>query len=474
MSYLLRGIVDVGNEVEISNDVDNPIPVTVENDTDNPIPVDITNATITQTVVPGAVDAFGKLRISQPTTLGDYHHVGGENPEMLLSASGSGTGSVDVATSSYILSVGTGNGDYAVHQSRMYHHYLPGKSQLILESFCLGSPRANTVKRCGYFDDRNGIFFQQAGDGSLSFVMRTYVSGSPVDTVINQSAWNVDTCNTSIQGTGVLPNGSNALNHGKVGTWTLDPTKTQLLMTDFQWLGVGRIRIGFVHDGQWVIAHEIYNSNYGTNVYWTQPRLPIRCEIRNVGVAVGTATMKQICATVLSEGGYIETGLVNTRSSSLTGRIIANGGSSLPMVAIRLKNSFNGDLVRGIVRALQSSVIATNGSIYFELVRFENHTSVTGGSWVSHGDDSIVEYNITATGYSGGIAVSSQFVEAAANKSSTGSGFIANPATNKRGFITQNYDSSSSECYAICVTVLGNQNNINVSAYAALQWSETK
>ena len=92
----------------------------------------------------------------------------------------------------------------------MYHHYLPGKSQLILESFCLGTARANTVKRIGYFDDRNGIFLQQAGDGSLSFVLRSYITGGVGNTVIPQA---------------------------------------QLIMIDFQWLGVGRIRIGFVHDG---------------------------------------------------------------------------------------------------------------------------------------------------------------------------------------------------------------------------------
>lgn len=433
----------------------------------NPLPV-------SSSAAPTGADAFGSLRVSQPITLGDYHHVSGENPEMILKTSGSGTGLIDVSTSSYILQVGTGDGDYAIHQSKMYHHYLPGKSQVFLHSFCFGSTRENTVKRCGYFDDRNGIFFQEEGDGSLSFVMRTYITGVAVDTVIPQNEWNIDTCSTSINGAGVLPNGENAVNFGTAGSFDLDVSKTQLLKLDFQWLGVGRIRIGFVHDGKWIIAHEIYNSNYGTNVYWTQPSLPIRCEIRNTAVAVATAQLKQMCSTVMSEGGYTETGLVNLRHSSLTGRTIQNGGDSMCVLAIRLKNSFNGDLVRGIVRALQASLIITNSPVFFELVRFDTHTSITGGSWFSHASDSIVEYNATATGYSNGVVVSGQFLQAAASVNTTSAGAIVNPVTNKRGFITQNYDSSQSEAYGIVVTALDSSNNINIKVYAALQWSETR
>jgi hypothetical protein len=419
-------------------------------------------------------DAFGKLRVSQPITLGDYHHISGENTEMILKTSGGGSGSADVATSSYILSLGTTDGGYAIHQSKMYHHYLPGKSQVFLHSFCFGTARENTIKRCGYFDDRNGIFLQEEGDGSLSFVMRSYITGTAIDTVIPQEDWNIDTCSTTLQGEGVLPDGSNAQNFGKVGSFDLDVSKTQLLMLDFQWLGVGRLRIGFVHDGKWVIAHEIYHSNYNTNVYWTQPSLPVRCEIRNIGTAVGTATLKQICGTVMSEGGYTETGLINLQHSSLTGRTIQNGGDSMCILAVRLKNTYNGDLVRGIVRILQASLIVTNGPVFFELVKFNSHTSITGGDWVNHGDDSIIEYNATATGFSNAISLAGQFLQAAASVNTTSSGSVSNPTVNKRGFITQNYDSTESEAYAIIATALDSSNNVNIKAYAALQWSETR
>lgn len=454
-SIVITGDVNVGTTVSVDNDPGNPLYVT-------------------QTSQASSVDAFGKLRVTMPTTIGDYHHVSGENPEMLTITSGSGAGNQDTSTSSYLLSLGTGSTDYSIHQSRMYHHYLPGKSQLFLSSFVLGAPRENTVKRVGYFDDRNGIFFQQNGDGSLCFVVRDYLTGTPNDVVINQSDWNKDTCNISINGAGVLPNGNNASNYGEPGTWTLDPEKTQLLMLDFQWLGVGRIRIGFVHDGEWRIAHEIYHSNYDQNPYWTQPSLPSRCEIRNTGSAVGTATLKQICATVLSEGGYLETGVVNTANSSLLGRTIVDGGNSIPVIAIKLKNSLNGDLVRGIVRIIESSVIATNGPVYIELIRFDSYNDIIGGSWTSYASDSCIEVNTTATSYSNGRSMGGQFLEAAAAKGTTGAANLINPLINKRGFITQNYDSTNSQAYAICITALGNQNNINIKVYASLQWSETR
>ena len=425
--------------------------------------------TVTQTLVPEAVDAFGRLRVSDPTTLGDYHHVSGENPEMILKTSGSGTGYANTLTSAYVLSVGTGTNDYAIHQSAMYHHYLPGKSQLINSSFVFGSPRSNTVNRVGYFDDLNGIFFEQAGDGTLAWVERRFVNGILTENRITQAYWNKNTCNTATTGLTV-----GAVNYGQAGSWTLDVTKTQLTYVDFQWLGVGRLRVGFVHDGLWVIAHEFYHSNTLPTVYWTQPSLPIRCEIRNTGTAVGTASMGQICATVMSEGGYFETGLVNSAHSTLLGRQLTNGGDTLPVIAIRLKNRFNNDLVRAIVRVQQIGMLCTNGPVYYELRRFNSHTAITGGSWQIYGDDSVVEYNTTATGYTDGIAVAGDFLSAAAAKGTTSQGSIDNPVANKRGFITQNYDSTNSNCYALIATALGNQNNIQVQVYGTMQWSETR
>lgn len=478
MSYLFSA------EQEIKNDSGNPVPISIKdavgnnNSSEHPVYVNaaISNAQLTVGYGESNVDAFGNLRVSTPTTLGDYNHVSGENPEMITVLTGAGTGTADVNTSSYVLQVGSGATDSVIHQSRMYHHYLPGKSQLVKFSFALGPARANTIKRTGYFDDRNGIFLQQAGDGTLSIVERTNSNstGTITENVYPQSSWNVDTCSKTIAGTGLMPDGSQAVNYGKTGSWTLDQTKTQLMMVDFQWLGVGRIRIGFVHDGRFILAHEIMHSNYLSIPYWRQPSLPVRCEIRNTAAAVGTASLRQVCSTVISEGGYTETGLVKTAHSSLLGRILVNGGDTMPVIAIRLKNSINGDPNRSTVRIRDMHMMVTDAPIYYELRKFDSHTAITGGTWTAADSESAVEINTTATAWTGGFPLAGDFLAAAASKNTISSSGVVGLDPNKRGFIAQNYDSSDSQCYALIATTIGSTNNVNAAVYGSLQWNETR
>ena len=147
----------------------------------------------------GAADAFGRQRVSEQYTLADYTHVYGEETELLTKTSGTNSSiSFDVNQAKAILTVGTGANDYVVHQSRMYHHYMAGKSQLTFQSFNFKNYRSGTNKSIGLFDDRNGIFTRQSGDGSLSIVLRGDVSGSVQDTVVPQSSWNRDKCNGSV------------------------------------------------------------------------------------------------------------------------------------------------------------------------------------------------------------------------------------------------------------------------------------
>ena len=461
MQYNAQGLpeVRVATNLDVQN-VSVTIPETFSIDNFPPVQEISGNVgiigNVTSVTPTGGTDAFGRLRVSQGETLGDYYHVNGENASMVLVTTGNGSGNANVAYSSYTLGVGTGATDSAVHQSLMYHHYQPGKSQFVLFSFVLESHRTNTVKRVGYFDDTNGVFLEQTGTGSLRIVMRTNTGGVTSDSGVDQSAWTVDPCN------GSGPSG-----------FEINVTKTQLMWVDYQWLGVGRVRVGFVHDGNYILATEFVHSNNLATVYWRLPNLPVRCEISNTGSAVGVANMQQICSTVISEGGYGETGTVGAINSSLLGRILEDGGDTLPVVAIRLKNNFNGFPNRGFVRIQEAASLITDSPIYFELRRFNSHNLITGGSWVSFGDNSIVEYNITATGYSGGESVIGDFVAAAASKNTTASTALTPQTANKRGFISQNYYSNGSYAYALIATLLGSTNNVNAKVYGTLRWSET-
>jgi hypothetical protein len=440
--------------------------------TTNPLPVTgnmAINGTVTFTVVDGAADAFGRMRISEAFTLGDYKHTYGIDPNF-KDATANG-GSITHITNQAAARLSTNNNPtaYAIHQTKMYHNYMPGKSQLIKSTINFYGNTANVTKRTGYFDANNGIYFEQAGDGTLSFVIRTDTSNTPSDARrITQAYWNHDTCNTSIAG--LSTDGSN---YGKVGTWDLDITKTQIFFTDFQWLGVGRVRCGFVHNGQTIVAHEFYNSNYLPTVYMSNPNLPIRCEIRNTGTTTG-GYFDQICSTAVSEGGYVESGIDFDVNSGISPKVVTTAAGLVPIIAIRLKNSFRGYPNRVMVRSGNINVYGENYPAYWSLLKLDDVSGITlaNSTWVSVDADSAVEYNLTGTaipdGYDkmdGGIVGTTS---PGGSAKGTGTAPINQPSNAKKNFIAQNIDSSNSEIYVVCAQAIGGTANVWVD----FQWRE--
>jgi hypothetical protein len=338
---------------------------------------------------------------------------------------------------------------------------MPGKSQFALMSFNFQNVRENTKKRVGYYGDRNGIFVQQSGDGIVSIVKRSYVTGVASDTIINQSDWNLDKLDGTTQ--------------SGIG---LSFTKTQLFATDFQWLGVGRIRCGFVVGGSLIYCHEFNHSNIEENVYWSFPSLPVRCEVVNTGTAVGITSMQQICATVLSEGGYKESGYEYSFGG---GAISISGSNSSPdhikcVIAIRCKNTYNGYPNRTVVRISDLQILADSAPCKWTIYRLPGNANITGGSWTSLGSDSAVEYNVTAgTGFTltGGYPKASGWIAANNPSGKQASGTIGlDPSTSRGNFIAQNIDSNDSNIYAVIVQNL--TTNAVTNVYCSMQWRETR
>lgn len=408
--------------------------------------------------VDGALDAFGRQRVSEPFTLADYKRVYGSNPEFLTSTSGVGSGVAFVAnTAAERLTVGTGATDFVVLQSRMYHPYQPGKSQLILVSFKLNGAEANSTKRVGYFDDRNGIFLEYDGAGTLSFVERRYVTGSVQDYPEAQSGWNVDPCD----GTG--PSG-----------FDINESATQLMFVDFQWLGVGRIRVGFVHDGEYVVAHEFYHSNTLTTVYWSNPALPVRAEIRNSGALSAATTMDLICASVQAEGGYSEAGLDFAAFSPI--RSIGNPPNTLPVMAIRLASTFKTYPNRVLTRLSAVQAYSQTGGYRLDVYRLASHAQLTSSDvggivWTAANAESAVEYSTNITSFATAATdqlVDSYYVVAGGGVSRPISSGVTDPATARLSFISQNIDSSASQAFLVFATSLGN----GADAAVTMQWRE--
>jgi hypothetical protein len=385
-------------------------------------------------------DAFGRMRTVDPRTLGDYKitYINGEDFNQLVTSTGEIT--FDFNKSVAFLTTGA-EGGTAIQQTKMYHNYSPGKSQLVLISFTMGEPVSDCTKRVGYFDDKNGLFFEQADDGELSFKIRSDTSGTPIEDTFSLEDWN-----------------------GEDVSW-LDITKSQLLFIDFQWLGVGKVRFGFVHEDNFVVAHTSYHSNETDVPYLRNPNLPVRLEISG-GI---NATLIQICSTVFSEGGYAEIGNDFVASTTVSRTI---GTTASPVVAIRLKNSFNGFDNRGYIRYLATNVVSIGQTIEFEVVKLKSSTtsSIDGGTWISVGSSSLAEYNIGVTSFSSGVPVAAGFVVSGGVGVGLVRGVSSDDGSNlaRKTFIAQNFDSTDSEVFVITAKTFTGTSSV----LASIQWRE--
>lgn len=331
-------------------------------------------------------DAFGRLRVSQPFTLFDSQNRYAADPAFDTSLTGSGTSTFLPNESAVSLAVTTASGDKVVRQTKRYFPYQPGKSLSLLSTFVMAAAKANLRQRVGYFDTNNGLFLQRNGT-ELSFIIRTYTGGSVDDTrKVIQSSWNGDPLDGS----------------GASGI-TLDTTKAQILFADFEWLGVGSVRVGFVIDGQYITAHTFDNANEVTSVYMQTATLPLRIEIENTAATASSSSMKQICSTVLSEGGYEQTSVerVARRTTTLTGI----GTTFVPLVSIRLASDSLGAVV--IPKQVRVLPIA-NGEYEIALIR---NATLTGASYNTTTFAS-VDFDVTATAMSGGDIVLNEYATA--------------------------------------------------------------
>ncbi len=445
----------------------------VEVSTENPFPVTGTVGISSDTLITinpdtNAVDAFGRGRVSEPFTLGDYKHLYAIDPNFLDSTSGAGSTVTFLSNQACArLQTGIGSTAFSVHQTKFYHHYQPGKGQLIFSSFNFYAPQQNATKRTGYFDDRDGIYFEQvglstsnginAGIGTNNWVIRSFVSGIASETRIPQSQWNKDKCD----GTGT-------------SGFNLDVTKTQLAFIDFQWLGVGRVRCGFAHNGQLITAHEFLHSNNLATVYIANPNLPVRCEIRNTGVGIG-ASFDQICSSVMSEGGYVESGIDFAYTMTTTRTTPTPAGTELPLVAIRLKNTFQGYPNRISVRMNNLSLYCETNSIVYKVIKLPSDAYLSNAgtlTWTSASANSGVEVCVDATTYNNGDVFASGYVPSGASQNSLSPVSSGSLTSAKKNIIVQNIDSTNSEIYVIVVRTITTTGNAVAQVASSIQWRE--
>lgn len=234
----------------------------------------------------GGVDAFGRARMSEPFTLFDSTlRYTKRTDQWYESTVGGGSINYLANESTASLTTTTASGDTALRRTKRNMPYQPGKSLQIMQSFCGASPVIGLVQEVGYFDDENGIILRASGT-TLQFAIRSKSSGGVAEETVNQTNWNIDTFST------------------------LSFNKANIFITDLEWLGVGRVRCGFVVDGEIRWCHEFNHANDKAAAYMTTATLPLSYRITNEAALASGAALKQICCTVISEGGYEPSGPV--------------------------------------------------------------------------------------------------------------------------------------------------------------------
>ncbi len=341
-------------------------------------------------------DAFGRLRISQPLTLFDSTHRFADNGLWVTANTAGNSSYAFVNNQSMItMTVGTTANAEVIRETTKVFSYQPGKSLLIMSTFAMNTPKANVRQRVGYHGAENGIYLENDGTTNY-FVLRSNTSGTITEERVAQSNWNID----KFDGTGY-----SAQSGGAEHTGGLDVSKTNILWMDIEWLGVGDVRCGFVVDGKLTPAHIFHNDNVNTVPYMTTATLPLRYEIKNTGVTASNSTLKQICSTVISEGGYELYGTQQAIQTPVDTPIdLPVAGTYYNLISLRLKSTRLDAIA--ILTAI-SLLAVTNNSYYNWQIRAGGTT--TGGTWVSAGDNSAVEYKIDAATITGGRVLASGF-----------------------------------------------------------------
>jgi len=392
--------------------------------------------------ISASIDAFGRLRVSNPFTLFDGTQRYRDDEFKWNQVDTGEATSTFLPNESTMLMTVSGNGDSAIRQTKQVFSYQPGKSLLTLTTFVMNTPTAGLRQRVGLFGAQNGVYFEVDGV-DINLVIRKYTSGSVDDTTekIPRSQWNGD----KMDGLGGQSNISGV---------TLDVTKAQIFWSDIEWLGVGSVRCGFVINGQFIVCHIFHHANILDKVYMTTASLPVRYELTSTGAA---GTMRAICSTVISEGGYSNRSQSRAIGTSLTGKNLITT-EYRPLVCIRLKSA-----------NIDSIVVPTKFDLYgLQQAAFAYRVilnpTLTDANWTTAGTNSSVEYDLSATALSGGTVID-QGIFVGSNKGGT-----ASVSSSDVDFSNQLGRTISGVSDIWCLAAIATTNNDD--AVASVSWQE--
>lgn len=275
-------------------------------------------------LAPGISDVVGRLKVSRHQNIYEADFEYGTQPlrwESLTANGGTvthlpGQGGVRMRNP-------TTSGAVVIRQSRPYHRYQPGKSMFMASAVQLGPALVGNLQRVGFFDDNNGLFFEDNGPTTanptgMGVVVRSDVGGLPVDTRVDLTAWNGD----------------------RTAIGRIDWNRIQMLFMEYAWYGAGLLRWGVFIEGREVILHQIgYGNRLSQTVPWARTgNLPVRYEQRNTATISQINDMVHYGVSVLVDGGIDDQrGFTYAYgpSASAPRRSVGAGATRFPVLSYR-------------------------------------------------------------------------------------------------------------------------------------------
>jgi len=372
----------------------------------------------------------------------DTHSKGTLNWDELIS----GTGSV-VHVPEYGMvkfEVGATAGDQVLRQTKRVQRYIPGRQSEVVMTAIFGNPTTGIRKRIGLFDNFDGAYFEDGGDGTYYVATRRKVDTGYIDTRVARNDWNVD----RLDGTG--PSGI-----------ILNFTLIHHIVIEYEWYGAGQVEFKYVIDNNSFPIHKFNHANHQAYPWASTASLPVRCELTNVAGTPGIHQFYQGSHSFSTEGYAARLGRQLSINSAITGKILTIANTFYPVVAIRLKSTALNSVV---IPDSYSGATLDNTSIF---IRTLAGAIVTGGTWVSYDADSPIEYNITATSITGGRIVETVYI------SPTNQGNIYSYNSQSVTQIDRSTTTSLGDTSEIFVVAIASV-NANKSGWATLGWMEVR
>ena len=358
---------------------------------------------------------------------------------------GTASSTHDVYQSMVLLQVGSAAGDSVIRQTKRVQRYLPGRQSEVSMVFRWFPVATGVRRRFGLFDDLDGIYFEDGGDGDFYVVIRRNTAGGIIENRVARADWNVD----KLDGTG--PSGITAI-----------PEAIQQMSIEYEWYGAGQVEFNFIINNNKYPIHQFNHGNIVEYTWAASASLPIRCELTNVtGESAGPHYFWQGSHSFTTEGTTTLLGRQKAISSPLTGYSLTTANTFYPVIAIRLKTNA---LRSVVIPDFYAGATLDNTNVFIRVIE---GATITGGTWISYDSESAVEYNLTGTAFSNGTILDTVFVNGTNQGIKYG---LPERAITQivRNTTTTLGDTSSTFVIAIAST------NANKAGWASLGWIEVR